>query len=390
MFNLILFIIESEFQLEMGKITKWYGDKVVGKPSKGCEFCALGAKLVLFITGECSTNCFYCPISKERRLDVQFADEQLISNVEEAIHEAKQISALGVGITGGEPTLKLDRIIRYILSFKREFGEDFHCHLYTSNALSKDALQKLHQAGLDEIRFHPPLLILGKNMKESIQNAKDLDWDVGIEIPVIPNNEETLEEIITFASKVRLDFINLNEFEFTETNFHFLRERGFSVKDRSSAAVKGSETFALETLKKFRKSAVPLHYCSSSYKDKVQLRNRFIRRAKNYAKPFDEITEEGLIVRARINVKNSQSIPSIVQALKEDHNIDDQLIEVKKEDKTISTHWKYAEKLGKSLSRKFTKDIVSIEIIHQYPYDGGFITYLNPIIHNKNQDSEIG
>ncbi|MCK4845421.1 MAG: hypothetical protein KAS95_07095, partial [Candidatus Heimdallarchaeota archaeon] len=277
-----------------------------------------------------------------------------------------------------------------ILSFKREFGEDFHCHLYTSEELSKGVLQKLHQAGLDEIRFHPPLLILKEKMKESIQNAKKLDWDVGMEIPVIPNNERTLEEIITFASKIRLDFINLNEFEFTETNFHFLRERGFSVKDKSSAAVKGSETLALEILKKFKKSAVPLHYCSSSYKDKVQLRNRFIRRAKNYAKPFDEITEEGLIVRARITVENHQSIPSIVRALKEDHNIDDQFIEVKKEDKTISTYWKFAEKFGKSFSRKFTGDIVSIEIIHQYPYDGGFITYLDPIFHNKDQDSEIG
>ena len=124
----------------MKRITKWYSNKVVGKPPTGCIQCSAGGKLVLFVTGTCETNCFYCPLTKERRKDVIYANEQLVESIQEAIAEAKMISALGVGITGGEPTSILDRTLFYIRSFKDEFGKDFHTHLYTSHSLSLNEL----------------------------------------------------------------------------------------------------------------------------------------------------------------------------------------------------------------------------------------------------------
>ena len=183
----------------MKRITKWHGNRTTADPPEGCKLCALGAKLVLFVTGECDSNCFYCPVTKERRKDVIFANEQQIKSQKEAIEEARMINAKGAGITGGDPAINLSRVVEYISSFKQEFGEEFHCHLYTSHSLSNAQLERLFSAGLDEIRFHPPRLNLTNEIKDSIEESNKMDWITGIEIPVIPDKERNLIEIIEFA-----------------------------------------------------------------------------------------------------------------------------------------------------------------------------------------------
>ncbi len=368
----------------MRRITKWHSNKVVGKPPEGCIQCSAGGKLVLFITGTCDSNCFYCPLTKERREDVIFANEQLVKTVQEAIEEAKMISALGMGITGGEPTLTLDRTTCFIKEFKEEFGKDFHVHLYTSHSLSLDQLKQLKNEGLDEIRFHPPRLHLTDEMKESIVNAKSSDWKVGIEIPVIPDQGNKMEEIISFAKQAKLDFINLNEFEITEANIENLARKGYRTKNEISAAVEGSENLAYDLLKKHKRAPITVHYCSSKYKDSVQLKNRLLRRAKNYAKPFDEITEDGLIVRGRIITKTVTNINEIYNNLRENYGIASELIEINESKLTLYTHWKIVKKIGPDLCKDNGDDDINVQIIHQYPYSEGIITYLDPICENSN------
>lgn len=364
----------------MRRITKWFSNRIIGQPSKGCQLCSLGSKLVLFITGDCDSNCFYCPISKEKRKDLIYANEQLITTIQEAIHEAKMISALGVGITGGEPTISISRVLSYISELKNEFGNNFHCHLYTSHAVSVENLNQLHNVGLDEIRFHPPLLNLTEDIKISIKNAKKLNWNVGVEIPVIPDEEQKIIDIIDYSIENNLDFINLNELEITEANFSMLEKLDYTLKNSVSAAVLGSEILAYNLLKKYKKSKITIHYCSSRFKDKIQLRNRFIRRAKNYAKPYDEITNDGLIVRARISVSDNNQLENIQRALITDYKVRKEYIEINKESKHLFLHWRDAQKYGKDLSNQFQNKIKSIQIIHQYPYPNGNITYLEPII----------
>ena len=366
----------------MRKITKWYSNKVVGKPPKGCIQCSEGGKLVLFITGTCDSNCFYCPLTKERREDVIFANEQSIKSVKEAIAEAKMISALGMGITGGEPTMTLDRTVSFIKSFKKEFGKDFHTHLYTSHSLSLIELRQLQEAQLDELRFHPPGLDLSIEMEESIIHAKSLDWKVGIEIPAIPDHEEKIERIINFAIERKLDFINLNEFEITETNIGILSRKGYRAKNNISAAVEGSEKLVNNLLKKYKKAPITIHYCSSKFKDSVQLKNRLIRRANNYAKPFDVITDEGLIVRGRIITKKLSKINDIYRILRENYDISSELIEINEQKLTIYTHWEVVKEIAPDLCKKNEAGSVNLQIIHQYPYPEGIITYLDPICEN--------
>ena len=54
--------------------------------SQGCRMCYEGAKMVLFVTGICGKNCFYCPVSNERReKDVIFANENRVQKDEDLI-----------------------------------------------------------------------------------------------------------------------------------------------------------------------------------------------------------------------------------------------------------------------------------------------------------------
>jgi pyruvate formate-lyase activating enzyme-like uncharacterized protein len=148
--------------------------------SAGCKLCYEGAKLFLFLNGLCHRDCWYCPLSQERKnRDVLFANEHQISTTEEMIRIAQKMSALGTGITGGEPFIYPERLIEYAQALKNEFGPEHHIHLYTGVAPDKNVINSI--TGLiDEIRFHPPAELWADLQKPlfisaySMQNSRDL------------------------------------------------------------------------------------------------------------------------------------------------------------------------------------------------------------------------
>ena len=62
-------------------------------------------------------------------------------------------------------------------------------------------MQKLAKAGLDEIRFHPDLD--SKTNWKLLKLAAGYKWDMGIEIPVIPNKKKETLELINYISKLK-------------------------------------------------------------------------------------------------------------------------------------------------------------------------------------------
>ncbi|MEW6069200.1 MAG: radical SAM protein, partial [Candidatus Thermoplasmatota archaeon] len=260
------------------------GSRVIGKLPKGCYYCAKGAKLVLLVTGLCKRKCFYCPLSKEKRnKDAVFANERRVKHNEDIIEEAKLINALGTGITGGDPMLVSKRTLHYIELLKENFGIKHHIHLYTAGEFDRELVRKLADVGLDEFRVHPPLKYWDRleNTKYEIllKEALKTHMGVGIEIPSLPNYKQKIIKLIDYANKLGIDFINLNELEYSETNYKALNKIGYTIKNDISAAVKGSEKLAVEIMKELDVK-LQLHYCSSAFKDSVQLRNRIMRRAK--------------------------------------------------------------------------------------------------------------
>ena len=281
-----------------------YSSFNTGILSDGCKMCVVGKKLVLFITGACPRKCWYCPVSDNKiQHDVIYANESNISDIDEAVNEAKLCNSKGMGITGGDPLTRINRVYDYIKAFKKEFGKKFHVHLYTSFDLVNDKnLEILYSAGLDEIRFHPDLNDDSKWNK--ILLVKKFDWDIGIEIPCIPDMvKETINVIEYFKDKV--DFFNLNELEAADSSRNLVFDKGYRSKDFLSYGIKGSEELAFFIMKRF--NGLNIHFCTSRLKNIEQLGNRIKLRAKNIKKQYDILTKGGSLIRGAIYINKPGS-----------------------------------------------------------------------------------
>lgn len=328
--------------------------------------------MVMLVTGLCSTKCFYCPLSfKKAGTDRIFADEWELDDehdTKKLIHEAENIEATGAGITGGDPLIVWQRTKTYITLLKETFGASFHIHLYTSALKHSDHLADLIAAGLDEVRFHP-LPHTWTNMqnspiKKTIQNMIDASVDVAIEIPVLPKKEKDILSLITWADHQGVQFINLNELEFSERNCDDFLKKGYQVKNAISAAVKGSQQTAEKIMQMTQNERIQIgvHYCSVSFKDGVQLKNRLKRRANHIATPYDVITNEGTIIKGVIYPED-HSLASLLSVLQKTQKIPSHLFRLDYEKERIEIAAWMLEKIAPSL----TKQGYHCFIIEEYP-----------------------
>ncbi len=273
----------------------------LGQLPQGCRHCVRGEKLVLFVTGYCPRRCYFCPLSDDKyKKDVIFANERKAGSIKDIILEARNMRAKGAGITGGDPLARLERTAGYIRALKKEFGKKFHIHLYTSlNLVREHSLQKLFLAGLDEIRFHPDLD--SRHLWKNLALAKKFSWDTGMEIPVLPTKIKETKALIDYAQD-KVDFINLNELEMADNSQSKLGRMGFATKNKLSYAVRGSLDAGKRLLWYVQRKGYPLpvHLCTATLKDAVQLSNRIRREARYSKKAFDTVDEDGLLVRGAL------------------------------------------------------------------------------------------
>ncbi len=339
-----------------------------GDLPEGCKRCAEGGKMVLLVTGSCDSGCWYCPLSKKKKgKPVVYANEKKVEREEEILEEARSIDASGTGITGGDPLCEdaytkdieggdehvisqAEQTAMYIQLLKSEFGGDHHIHLYTQST-DMDGIRRVYNCGIDEIRFHPEIKSW-KNIEETeyplvLKEINDeMDISVGLEIPSIPGKEEDSVHLLNELGKL-VDFVNINELEFSNTNSEELKKRGFKHKSEVSSAVKGSEELAMRLLKK--DFGTDLHYCSLAFKDGVQLTNRMKRRAENIAKKEDIITDEGMIIRGMIETENGRGV---ARELRNIFDISEELLWYDKEKDRIECSLPLLRHIHESLDEK--------------------------------------
>ncbi len=321
---------------------------LLGTEPEGCVHCRQGAKMVLLVTGICSYSCYYCPISEKKKgNDVIYANELMIDTEDPStinsidrlvIDEAMTIDAQGTGITGGDPLIVPERTMGFIKLLKTMFGNDHHIHLYTASTPGKELLQQFALCGLDEIRYHlvnicePGPIDLSRKKAlepyiESIEDSIACGLETGIEIPVFPDSLNILKWLLPEIEKTGMSFLNLNELEFSPTNYLSLESQGYIVCDDISSAVMGSRETAYEFIHwaASRNTRLTIHFCSSRYKDAGQLRKRLERRARNVVKPYEIMTEDSTLILGIIEVPQME-LPGIMNQLIEDYEIPTDLI----------------------------------------------------------------
>ncbi len=318
-----------------------------GPLAKGCQHCVKGGKMVLFVTGRCDTGCFYCPVSAEKKgKDVVYANERKISSMDEIIEEAEQMDATGTGITGGDPLMNMERTVSAIKLLKGHFGKEHHIHLYTST-MDAVKVSELADAGLDEIRFHPSEKIWGSMEKTELAEIAKMPLDVGIEVPALPGHHDDLSELISYAASVGIKFVNLNELEFSESNWDMMERMNYGIKDELSSAVDGSEEIGMTAVEEH--DEIPVHFCSSSFKDGVQLRNRLVRMADHNAEEYDVVTEDGTILRG---LAYPDDLDAAISILKEKYDVPDELIHKDSDKKRLEVASWVLEELADELPFK--------------------------------------
>ena len=357
----------------MKEIHTWLNESFYTRTlSPACKMCAQGSKMVVFITGFCSTGCYYCPLSlKKGGKDHIFADEWELKNesdIKKLILEAEYIAATGAGITGGDPLVVWKRTKTYISLLKDTFGSEFHIHLYTSGTKNADKIIQLVSTGLDEIRFHP-IPEHWNNMENSplqqtIRTAVDTSIDVAIEIPVIPNMENEIYSLIQWANNQQLQWVNLNELEFSERNAETLIRKGYKVKDDISAAVYGSQKTAINVLNRAQQEALDIgvHYCTVSFKDGIQLKNRIKRRAKNIAKEFEVITKDGTLLKGAI-YKSDTSLKKLFKLIQEKYDVPEKFLFIDIEKNRIEIGLWILEGIADDITRQGYKCFM----VEEYP-----------------------
>ena len=327
------------------------GSFVRGRLPRGCVLCQRGAKMVLLVTGICATGCYYCPLSDEKAgRDVIFADEMKVKRPGDILLEARLIGAEGTGLTGGDPLCAPRRTIGYIRLLKRRFGKGHHIHLYTSGNFARGLVRRLAEAGLDEIRFHPepsswPRFEISE-VADRLREALATGMAVGVEVPAIPGKERELLKLCSSLDRMGVRFLNLNELEYSEPNSRRLNALGFKVRDDISSGVLGSERTARKVLNGF-KGNMAVHYCSSGFKDGVQLRRRIMRRAKNTARPFELITRDGTLLKGIID-----GPPSLLQRLRRDFCVPAALAAYDRRKRRVELAPWILERIAPALGRK--------------------------------------
>ena len=285
--------------------------------TEGCIQCQMGSKLVLFITGNCHWQCDYCPLSETRRdIDWMFANERRCETFDEVIEEARAMRATGAGITGGDPLMAKERTLEGIARLKKEFGPEFHLHMYTSIPFRPEVASDFADAGLDEIRFH--LLDLhAERYRSTISACAEAGILTGVEIPCEPDKREELLSLLDKLRDFDISFLNLNELEITVGNHDNMELRGFNLSTEITAGAAGSNELAHEMKSRVMAAdqgvADPmdgtirepfgfhLKFCTAVFKDSGQMRRRFLRRGESTIAPHEVLTEDGTLIFGAID-----------------------------------------------------------------------------------------
>ncbi len=259
----------------------------------------MGVKSVLFITGLCPLNCFYCPVDRDRfGRDVMFINDRPVNKFpDDIIDELDRAGSNGLAITGGDPIMVVDRVVEVVKVLKDNYGPNFHIHMYTHALnLSEGSVRKLAKSGIDEVRVHAisPGQLAGK--LGLLRILREAGIELGLEVPALPRFEDGIikaAEVLIVNGLI--SFVNLNELDVSPANIGNLVRMGYEPGPDGN--VIGSAEAGVKIASEIRRRWpwVSVNVCTTRYKDLVQIGSRLFRISMRSSAGGEVVLDDGTV-----------------------------------------------------------------------------------------------
>jgi uncharacterized protein len=264
-----------------GKSVTW------GNISPACARCRTGIKSVSeFLSLACHRSCWFC--FNENQFDYQDYKCKQKNWSKELSDYSKTMDGLDfVALTGGEPLLYENDACAFFAQARRE-NPSAHLRLYTSgDQLTRELLEKLRDAGLDEIRFSIKLDDSSDKQQRTLDHLKlavGIIPSVMVEMPVIPGTHDEMSKLLHELEDAGAFGINLLELCFPLHHAKEFNARRLKLKANpyevlydygyaGALPIDGSEELALELMLEEikRNTSLHIHYCSLENKNTAQI-----------------------------------------------------------------------------------------------------------------------
>lgn len=273
--------------------------------SPACAACQKGVgSATFFISLMCPRHCYFCFNPNQENYDY-FSNHtrDCAAELENMYKSGRKLTH--IALTGGEPLLHKKEAVAFFQSAQNRFPRA-HTRLYTSgDLLDQTTLQKLKDAGLDEIRFSIKLEDSPEGRRSvyaKIKLAQQYINDIMVEMPVIPGTEQEMKELLLTLDTLGVKGINLLEFCYPFHNAEEFQKRGFQIKNppyrtlynywyAGGLPIAQSEPLCLKLVDFALEQGLKIgvHYCSLENKHTGQVfqQNEGQRQAIMYFSPAD-------------------------------------------------------------------------------------------------------
>lgn len=186
--------------------------------SPGCMACKTGGWLCVFIGTKCNCTCPHCPNSMVNgEVDISSIYSGVEADIDAILTVLEKPYYKGVGISGGEPLLYMDRLIEWVTKIRAKFPEMYIWNYTNGVFATEENLKRLANAGLDEIRFDLAADDYSQQVLDNLKTAVRLIPSVGIEVPVLVEQYSNLIKAIDFADSIGVKYLNLHDLYINNT-----------------------------------------------------------------------------------------------------------------------------------------------------------------------------
>ena len=259
----------------------------INQISPACVACRKGiGSATFFISLQCNRDCYFCFNPNQENYQYHTQHKRNLAQELDQIHASgHQLHHLA--LTGGEPLLHMDESIEFFQKSKQNFP-DAHTRLYTcGDFIHSDSLQRLREAGLEEIRFSIRLHDREEAQQRTLDKiAQSMDYipSVMVEMPILPDSFDRMKDIFLQLDQIGISSINLLEFCFPFRNARTFRNKGHQIKNppyrvlynywyAGGLPIAGSEQVCLQLIEFAIDEGlkIGIHYCSLENKHTGQI-----------------------------------------------------------------------------------------------------------------------